>query len=120
MIIGTGIDIIETYRIQEAVERWGDQFVNHVFTEAEIKYSRQHKFPAQHFAARFAAKEAVFKAVGDPLLSWKHIEILNDPTGRPVCTIKKGNFPHRIIISISHTKNYAVANAIVTDDQERP
>lgn len=120
MIIGTGIDIIETYRIQEAVDRWGDQFVNHVFTPAEIAYARQHKFPAQHFAARFAAKEAVFKAVGDPALGWKHIEILNDPTGKPLCTIKKGDFKHRIIISISHTKNYAVANAIVTDEAERP
>jgi holo-[acyl-carrier protein] synthase len=118
MILGTGIDIIETYRIQEAVDRWGDQFLNHVFTDDEIAYAKQHKFPSQHFAARFAAKEAVFKAVGDPELGWKQIEISNDPTGRPHCTITKPTFKNRIIISISHTKNYAVANAIIEQSSE--
>ena len=64
-ILGTGIDIIEIDRIQKAIERWGDHFLTHVFTAEEIKYAKKNKFPAQHFAARFAAKEAVLKAVGD-------------------------------------------------------
>jgi len=115
MIIGTGIDIIEIERIQKAIDRWGDNFLRHVFTDEEIEYSKNHKFPTQHFAARFAAKEAVFKAVGDnPHITWKDINVLNDKHGRPCCSLKVKNFRHKIVISLSHTQNYAVASAIIT------
>lgn len=116
MILGTGIDIIEIERIQKAIDRWGDHFLQHVFTDAEIKYSQKHKNATQHFAARFAAKEAVFKAMDtNAPIDWKDIQILNDANGKPHCTYNDENFKHQIFISISHTKNYAVANAIVTD-----
>jgi len=114
-IFGTGIDIIEISRIKEAIERWGDGFLKHVFTEEEITYARKHRFPDQHFAARFAAKEAVLKAFGDNAhISWKDIKILNDRHGRPVCVYKDKKFKKSILISISHTPNYAVASAIIT------
>ena len=114
MIIGIGIDIIEIHRLQEAIDRWGSHFLNHVFTKEEIDYAQGRKFPIQHFAARFAAKEAVFKAFGNnPDITWKDIVIMNDKHGKPFCKINKMNFPSQILLSISHTKNYAVANAII-------
>ena len=115
MILGCGIDIIEVKRIAEAIKRWGDSFLNHVFTEAEIAYAKAHRYPNEHFAARFAAKEAVLKALGDNTkVNWKDIQITNDKNGKPLCRLIKKGFKHSILISISHTKNYAVANAIVT------
>ena len=115
MIIGTGIDIIEIERLQRAIDRWGDDFLKHIFNEEEIEYAKERKFPAQHYAARFAAKEAVYKAFGDnKTLSWKDMTILNDENGKPYCRLKDKNFKDKILISISHSKNYAVANAIIT------
>jgi len=114
MIIGTGIDIIEIERIQKAIDRWGDLFLNHVFNKEEIDYARKNKFPIQHFAARFAAKEAIYKALKDNMdITWKHITILNDKTGQPYCVLKDKSIKHKIYISISHTHNYAVANAVI-------
>ncbi len=116
MILGTGIDIIEVKRIESAIKRWGDGFLNHVFTREEIAYANKHRYPSQHFAARFAAKEAVLKAIGDNShVNWKDIQITNDKFGRPLCVYKNKRFKHKILISISHTKNYAVANAIITE-----
>lgn len=115
MILGTGIDIIEIERIKQAVERWGDQFLRHVFLDNEIEYAQKHKSPIQHYAVRFAAKEAVFKAVGtDPHLSWKDIRIVHDEHGRPQAIVKDGRFKHKIYLSLSHSKQYAVASAIIT------
>ena len=115
MIIGTGIDIIEVARIEKAIERWGDNFLKHVFTDDEIAYAQNNKNPAQHFAARFAAKEAVFKAIGnDPDIHWKDIKVVNDSYGKPCCIFKDNHFKYKISISLSHTKNYAVANAIIS------
>ncbi|HOW36306.1 MAG TPA: holo-ACP synthase [Candidatus Omnitrophota bacterium] len=115
MISGTGIDIIEIERIEKAIERWGDGFLTHVFTDNEIAYAKEHRFPAQHYAARFAAKEAVLKAFGDNAhISWKDIQITNDKNGKPVCTYRDKSFKKKILISISHTHVYAVASAIIT------
>ncbi len=117
MILGTGIDIIEIERIQRAVERWGDGFLNHVFTSVEIEHAKKFRFPYPHYAGRFAAKEAIFKAMGIPQLSWQDITITNDREGKPVCHYNNGplniDFKHRLLISISHSRDYAVANAIV-------
>ena len=113
MILGTGIDIIEIKRIQQSIERWGDSFLNHVFTPEEIQHAKRFKSPFAHYAGRFAAKEAIFKAAGIPDLSWHHVTILNDPEGKPVCQFNHIQFNHRLIISISHSRDYAVANAIV-------
>ena len=115
MISGTGIDIVEVERIASAIKRWGNGFLNHVFTKEEIAYARKHRYPNQHFAARFAAKEAVLKALGDTAkVSWKDIEISHDKVGRPICIYKNKVFKKKILISLSHTKNYAVASAIIT------
>ena len=113
MILGTGIDIIEIDRIQKAVDRWGDTFLNYVLTPEEIEYSKKFKFPYRHYAGRFAAKEAIFKAMGMPTLSWQDITIVNDSTGKPVCHFNNMDHKHRLIISISHSRDYAVASAIV-------
>jgi len=115
MILGTGIDIVEINRIQKAVERWGDGFLNHVFTPSEIQHAKKFKFPYQHYAGRFAAKEAVFKAMGNSHLSWHDLTITNDTNGKPLCRYKNSDFKHRLLISISHSRDYAVASAIVEE-----
>ena len=115
MITGTGIDIIEIERLQKALDRWGDDFLTHIFNDEEIAYAKDKKFPTQHYAARFAAKEAVYKAFGDDrTLGWKDMTILNDENGKPHCQLKNRDHQGQILISISHTKNYAVASAIIT------
>src|SRR5262249_31789273 len=114
MIVGVGIDIIEVARIEKAVERWGNLFLEHVFTPQEIAWAQKFKFPYQHYAGRFPAKEAIFKAINDPTATWQEFTILNDEAGRPVCTCTKKNFQNKILLTISHIKDYAVAQAIVT------
>ena len=112
MIKGSGIDIVEIKKLEKAVRRWGDVFLNRVFTKAELAYSQKKRYPLQHLAARFAAKEAIFKAFGtNPKLNFKDIEISNDKFGRPYCVINKKRPP--IFLSLSHTDNYAVACAII-------
>jgi holo-[acyl-carrier protein] synthase len=112
MIHGCGIDIVEIKRLKKAIDRWGDAFLRRVFTERELAYAHGKRFPLQHLAARFAAKEAVFKAFATrPALNFKDIEIANDRHGRPYCSIKKK--PSPVLLSISHGDEYAVACAIV-------
>jgi len=112
MIRGNGIDIVEIKRLGEAVDRWGDTFLNRVFTQKELAYSRSKRYPLQHLAARFAAKEAIFKALGtNPKLNFRDIEISNDRYGRPYCLIR--NKRSSILLSISHSDEYAVASAVV-------
>lgn len=86
MINGIGVDIIEISRIEASMEKYGDSFLNKLFTENEIRYCSSKAFPAQHYAARFAAKEAFAKAIstgwtGD--FEWKNVEVQNDPIGKP-------------------------------------
>ncbi len=115
MLTGTGIDITEVRRIRQAVEKWGEDFLNRVFTQAEIQTARTKTSFYQHLAGRFAAKEAIFKAVGDNELSWQDIQIHNDRKGKPVCLFLNGKGKDIAVqISISHVKTYAVANAVVT------
>ncbi|MEK6567690.1 MAG: holo-ACP synthase [Candidatus Omnitrophota bacterium] len=123
MISGTGIDIIEISRIKNAVRRWKDSFLRRIFTENEINYSQARKFSYQHLAARFAAKEAVLKAIGDASIyriNLKEVEVLNDKSGKPFIRlsgeakkIKEKKKISDIIISMSHTHKLAVANAIL-------
>lgn len=114
MITGTGIDIIEIDRIRSAIERWGNHFLEHVFCPEEIAYAQQHKNPYQHYAVRFAAKEAVIKALGKTgTLAWKDIQILKNNNGQPYCQIIGKRSPGKIFISLSHTHQYAVASAII-------
>jgi holo-[acyl-carrier protein] synthase len=115
MLIGTGVDITEVRRIRLAVEKWGEDFLGRIFTKVEIKNAKTKTSFYQHLAGRFAAKEAIFKALGDNRLSWKDIQIHNDQAGKPVCMFLNGKGKDMLVhISISHVKNYAVANAVVT------
>ena len=121
MKLRTGIDIIEIERIKESIENTNGKFCERVYTQKEIKYcesKRNQKY--QHYAARFAAKEAVFKAISAELkdkydISWKDIEIINDEKGRPQVNILTDKIYgiENIDISLSHCKQYAVANVIV-------
>ena len=118
MQITCGTDIIEIERIKENIEDLGEKFLNRIYTQKEIVYCESKKGQKyQHYAARFAAKEAIFKAISRELndkyeIGWKDMEILNDEQGRPQVKIKgvqKGN----IDISISHCKEYAVAMVVM-------
>ena len=121
MKITTGIDIIEVSRIKDAIEEQKDKFLYKIYTENEIKYcSNTGKMEYQHFAARFAAKEAVFKAISefiedDEKEYWKKIEVVNDNNGRPNVNlkIKLSKTINSMDISISHIKELAIANVVV-------
>ena len=115
MITGTGVDITEVRRIRQAVEKWGDDFLSRVFTKTELKNAKTRVSFYQHLAGRFAAKEAVFKAVGDNKLSWQDIQVQNDRSGKPICEFLNGKCKDiGVHISISHVKTYAVASAVIT------
>ena len=120
MKIRTGVDIIEIERIRQSIEETEGKFCERVYTQKEIEYCESRKIQKyQHYAARFAAKEAAFKAISQLLdnkfdLEWKEIEILNDENGRPyVNLLKKDINIDDIDISISHCKTYAVASVVV-------
>ncbi len=122
MFISCGTDIIEIKRMKDALKRWKESFLNRIFTEKEINYSMRRKFYSEHLAARFAAKEAVLKAFGDgfSIVNLKDVEIINDKHGRPGVTLKRAMEKLRkkknitqISVSMSHTRNYAQAMAIL-------
>ena len=118
MKITTGIDIIEVERIKEAIDDMGNSFLNRIYTEKEIEYcNKSEAMKYQHFAARFAAKEAVFKEISKGLedkykINWKDIEIVNNSQGRPA-VFMNGTEQKNIDISISHCKEYAVATVVM-------
>ena len=123
MIRGSGIDIVEIARFRKAKKKRGKIFLNKIFTENEINYSKKKRFQDQHLAARFAAKEAVLKAFGDKISSihnWRDIEILNDKSGRPFIKfhgsaqkLKRKEKIKDVVLSMSHCKKHAVATAIL-------
>lgn len=121
MKIQTGIDIIEVERIQEAIEKGGDHFKNRIYTEQEIAYCEsKKKTKYQHYAARFAAKEAVYKAISNLIsdrsdVLWKQIEVEQDENGRPWIQKKKIEKIELegIDISLSHLQGLAVASVVV-------
>ena len=120
MKIKTGIDIIEIERVKQSIEETDGKFCERVYTKKEIEYCESKKMQKyQHYAARFAAKEAVLKAISELLeskfdIEWKEIEIQNDENGRPYVNIlKQGIHIDNIDISISHCKTYAVASVVV-------
>lgn len=120
MKIKTGIDIIEIERVKQSIEETEGKFCERVYTEKEIEYCESKNAQKyQHYAARFAGKEAVLKAISQTLdskfdIQWKEIEILNAEDGRPYVNIlKKDVNIEDIDISISHCKTYAVASVVV-------
>lgn len=120
MNIRIGTDIIEISRIKKSIEDTDNKFIERVYTNKEIEYCESKKSQKyQHYAVRFAGKEAVFKAISSMLknkfeVDWKDIEILNDSSGRPYVNILKSKISDKINIdiSLSHCKEYAVANVI--------
>lgn len=121
MKISCGTDIIEICRIKESIEEIGQRFLERIYTKNEIEYcesKRKQKY--QHYAARFSAKEAVFKAISKEIknkyeIEWKNIEVINDCNGRPTINLLDIEIEGivSIDISISHCKEYAVANVVV-------
>ena len=123
MIDSIGIDIVEVHRIRSAIDRWGDRFLHRVYTPWEINYCNGKQFPAQSYAARFAVKEAVLKALGTGLnlgIKWKSVEVVNTAMGQPTVRlgekIQKLIGKNRIIISMSHTREHAIASAILVEN----
>ncbi|RUA03281.1 MAG: holo-[acyl-carrier-protein] synthase, partial [Candidatus Poseidoniales archaeon] len=118
-VLGIGTDIIECLRIAKMIDRHGELFVNRVFTEHEIDYCSVRKAATQHYAGRWAAKEAVLKALGTGWvkgISWRDIEVRNQPSGQPVIALRGGardvieeNGIQQMLISISHCRSHATA-----------
>ena len=121
-IYGIGIDVVEVERIASAIERLGEPFLTKLFTPAEREYCAAQNKPALHYAARFAAKEAVSKAFGTGIggqAGWLDLEITRDPSGAPKLTLlgNAADFAKQkgiteIQISLTHAREYAAANAI--------
>lgn len=120
MVKGIGIDVLEIRRMEEVVSRWGNKFLDRVFTEGELEYARSRKNPIYHIAGRFAVKEAVAKALATGWAGgfrWKDVEVRNDAAGKPA-VIVRGNVEQilassRILVSISHAESVVVATAII-------
>ena len=123
MILGLGIDIIEVARIQASYERFGERFLNRILLPKEIGYCLSHKMPAPFLAARFAAKEAISKAFGTGIgasLGWQDMEICKKESGEPFVVLHgkgkklfKSRRAKRLLVSLSHTVNYAAATAVL-------
>ena len=126
IILGTGVDIVETARIQASMAKFGDRFLQRCFWPAEVAYCQSMKFPALHFAARFAAKEAISKAFGTGIgrqLGWKDMEIRKRDSGEPFVVLhgKGQELAQRrgvttVLVSLSHCQAYGVAQAMVISD----
>ncbi len=118
-IIGIGVDIIEIDRFRSAMHKYGQRFLDKLFTKNEQQHCLRYKDPEPRFAARFSAKEAVVKALGEGFgknISFLDIEILNHPNGKPSATLSdkcSKHFHHPIFhLSMSHSRDYATASAI--------
>jgi len=122
MIIGIGTDLVKISRIEKA-GRDHPGFLERVFTQKEREYCNRQKFPAQHYAARFASKEAILKAFGTGLsagMKWTDIEVLRGEGGGPIVNISGGakdladlKGVKQIMLSYSHDEGYAVAHAVL-------
>ena len=123
MIVGTGIDIAEVPRVAEAIERYGQRFLQRIFTEGEIRYCESKANRVERYAARFAAKEAGMKALGTGWnhgVRWRDIEVRRQAGGRPTLEFhgKAGEFASNmgvtnIALSLTHTAEEAMAQVIL-------
>lgn len=112
MIVGIGIDMIKIEKIKASLDKWGDAFRNRVFNDEELKNIAKGKMYYQRLAARFAAKEAVIKAISKEYpLALTDIIILNRENGAPYCKFKK-DIGVDIFLSITHIEDYAIACAV--------
>ena len=125
MVLGMGIDIVKISRIERLFIKWKDRFLNRLFTEREIDFCINKRLPSQHFAIRFAAKEAFLKALELGMragIPWKDIEIINDTMGKPSIELHSkakeiglNNNIRNILLSTSHDGGYGIAQVILVD-----
>jgi holo-[acyl-carrier protein] synthase len=125
-VFGIGIDVVENHRIAEAIQRHGERFLERIFQPGETEYCRSMRNPYPHYAARFAAKEAISKAFGTGFagqVSWRNIEIRRKASGEPFVVLHDGAAAlaeqlgiHTVLVSLSHSEGYAVANALLLKD----
>ena len=121
-ILGHGVDVIECPRLKKMLTHHGDRLLQRVFTPHEQAYCQQHKERMQHLAGRFAAKEAVLKALGTGMrgqMKWTDVQIANDDLGKPEIVLSGESAAvaermgvTQVLVSISHTRLHAVASAI--------
>ncbi|MFQ3670621.1 MAG: holo-ACP synthase [Verrucomicrobiia bacterium] len=122
-VVGHGIDLVENQRIAESLAQFGEKFLARVFTEAEIGWCRRHAEAAPHFAARWAAKEAVGKAFGTGIgeaIGWLDIEVTRDETGQPGLLFRGAGADlarcrgiETALLSLTHTRDFAAASVIL-------
>jgi holo-[acyl-carrier protein] synthase len=120
MVVGIGIDLIEINRVAESIERTGERFLEKLFTPGEIAFCSTKVSPAQHYAARFSAKEAIYKSAPaecQQYLTWQNIEIVTLPNGAPVVRLigegeKVTALGYTIKISLTHNRGSAACAAI--------
>ena len=125
MIVGSGIDLVEIERIQHSIDRFGERFLDRVYTASEKSYCMRKRNFAESFAARFAAKEAGAKALGTGIqhgVNWLEIEVVREPSGRPVLAFhgRAAEFANRLgvrntALSITHTGTLAMASVVLED-----
>lgn len=126
MVVGIGVDLVETARIAEGIEQHGERFTRRLYTPGEIAYCEKFKGKAERYAARFAAKEAAFKALGTGWregVRWLDVEVINQPSGKPELLLhgRAGELARalgvaRTSISISHADRYAVVQVVFESD----
>jgi len=119
MICGVGIDLVENNRMEKIIKKWGDKFINRIFSDEEIKYCEKHINSSTHYGVRFAAKESFLKALGIGLgmgVKLSDIEVMNDENGKPslmLCGEAKNQIEKKRItkvhLSLTHTKSYSTA-----------
>ncbi len=127
MIVGLGTDLIETKRVEESIVRFGDRFLERIFTVGEIAYCQRKKNAAESFAARFAAKEAGAKALGTGIsrgVTWKEFEVRREASGRPTlhmsgraAELAEAIGVKRVQLSLTHSRELALA-VVVAEDHE--
>jgi holo-[acyl-carrier protein] synthase len=129
-IVGIGADIVECVRIARMIEQHGELFLNRVYTEREIRYCQARRHATEHFAGRWAAKEAILKCLGSGWrkgISWTDMEIRNEPEGKPqvlMCGAAKDIAEslrlNDVLITISHCRAYATAYALAVRHSPAP
>lgn len=122
-IVGVGIDIVDVARIRNMAEVYGERFLKRVFSEDELAYCMRFSDPFPHLAARWAAKEAVTKALGTGFsrgVTWKSVHIVHAPNGEPMVMltgtaqkIAASLGVKKVWLSLSHTRDYAAAVAVM-------
>jgi holo-[acyl-carrier protein] synthase len=130
MIVGIGVDVFAVARIARELAKDSHGLREQLFTPAEIAYCEAKRYPAPHYAVRFAAKEALFKALGSEQVngsSWREVEVRNESSGQSRLVLHgrlrdaaSALHADRIFVSLSHTRKWVVANVVLESTEERP